>query len=193
MSRHDPDLGNIPNAFVICRDASGKPIEGAGVAFTWHLPSGDVTYLRYSDPHGLAKDYRRIVAADLGHKIKVTTAAASSGQVTTSVTYVTPRVKLGYGTHGLRASVSSAHPTRGTVVTARAAVRDTHGRPMAGLKVTFTWRYASGNVTGTAVTDASGVARFQNNIGQAHRGSVVKVTTRITLAGRSATTSFIPK
>jgi hypothetical protein len=193
MSRHDPDIGNIPNAFVICRDAKGEPIEGVGVAFTWHLPSGDVTYIRYSDPHGRAKDYHRVVAEDLGHKIKVTTAAASSGQMTTSTTYVTPRIRLAYGTHGLRASVSSAHPSWGTVVTARAAVRDTHGRPLAGLRVTFTWRYASGNVTGSAVTDASGVARIQNNIGQARRGSVVKVTTRISLAGRSATTSFVPK
>jgi len=193
MSRHDPDPGNIPNAFVICRDATGKPMEGVGVAFTWHLPSGDVTYVRYSDPHGLAKDYHRIVAEDLGHKIKVTTAAASSGEVTTSTTYVTPRIRLGYGTRGLRASVSSAHPPLDTVVMARAAVRDTLGRPAVGLTVIFTWHYASGDLAGTAVTDASGVARFQRNVGQARRGTVVKVTTKISVAGRSATASLTPR
>jgi hypothetical protein len=193
MSTHTPRLGGNPTVSATVRDANGVPLEGVAVAFTLSLPSGSVTDLRYSDSHGVARTYHRIISQDLGRTIRVVAVATSGGHSATSTTAFTSPMLLGSGTSGLRASVSNAKPPQGTVVTVAATVRDSHGAPVAGLKVTFSWKFRTKTVTAEAVTDAMGVARCARNIAAASRGYRVVVTARVAVASRSISTSFVPR
>ncbi len=193
MSTHTPSRGGNPTVSATVRDAHGVPLQGVSVTFTLYMPSGPVTDLRYSDSHGVARTYHRVVSADAGHTIRVVAVAEAGGKSATSTTTFTPRVSIGSGTGGLKTSVSNSHPAQGSVVAVTAIVRDTSGNPMAGLKVTFSWKFRTKTVTVDAVTDSTGVARCSRNIYASSRGFRVIVSARVVVAARFASTSFVPR
>jgi len=194
MSRHTVSWGSTPCARMTCLDASGTPISGVAVVFSWPTDTGAVSVVRYTDPHGVARCWKTIGRDPLNAKMRVTAIASASGTSTTAATWYTAGDMLATGSAGLRTTLSSYHPRRGSVVIARAYARDASGGPVEGLNVTFSWKYRTKTVTAEAVTDASGVARCARNIGAATRGYRVRVGAQVVSGPvRCASTSFVPR
>jgi hypothetical protein len=96
---------------------------------------------------------------------------------------------------GIRTSVSDHSPDRYDTVTVSTVCRDTAGRPVAGLPVTFYWQHKTETLAYRVVTNSKGVARQSRNIGKATLGYRVYVKARTQSGGvrRSSTSSFTPQ
>ncbi len=94
----------------------------------------------------------------------------------------------------LSASVSDSTPAQYTDVTAYGKAKDQLGRPIGGVKVSFTWHYKTVTHTMTAYTNASGVASVTRNISGATAGLRVPITVTANYKGavRTTTTGFTP-
>ncbi|HEY5549137.1 MAG TPA: hypothetical protein VIL17_06045 [Coriobacteriia bacterium] len=194
MAKHDPAQGSSPYAKVTCLDANGRPISGAAVRFAWPTAAGVVTDIKYTDSHGVARDYRVIGLDRLGAKVTVGVTSSASGASTVASTWYAPTIGLAAGTRGIKTTVSNSRPKRRTRVVATTAIHDIAGKPLAGRRITFTWKYCGKTVTATALTNAAGVARCSRNIGAAKRGYRVRVSGRISAATpRSSTATFVPR
>lgn len=136
-------------------DAAGRPIEGLEVRVT--LPSGR-TDLRYTDATGLA--YWSGPPGASPHYVKQTATmrATTDGHTETTTTWWTTSPVLATGLAGFATSVDQRSPVAGQYVTVRSTLRDTAGRPVPGIPVTWTWEYPGPDVTTTAMTNAQGVA-----------------------------------
>lgn len=66
LSRTRPRQNQAVGILVTCTDVNGDPLDGVGVKFVWHLPTGDVTYLTYTDANGYAQKYQDIGTAPIG-------------------------------------------------------------------------------------------------------------------------------
>ena len=93
------------------------------------------------------------------------------------------------------ASVSNAHPAQYASVTAKATCTDAKGKPVSGVKVTFTWRYKTTTPEETLTTGSSGVASCTRSIGAATTGYYVSIGVSATLKGvtKTASTGFTPR
>jgi hypothetical protein len=195
ISDRRPTRGTRVYVYARCADASGKPIEGARVAFGWPTASGAVTTaIAITGPSGVAYTTRVMGALPSWVKAPVRIEAASSGAVKRGSTWFIPSVALHSGETGFHVGMSVAKPARESTVTAWAIARDRSGHRVSGLRVTFSWRFHTVTITRTAVTDAKGVARCPLDIGQATRGFRVNVTAQaVATATRRAGASFIPR
>jgi hypothetical protein len=194
MSRHDPAQGSVACAIATCLDAKGKPVYGAEVDFAWPSVGGTVTDIRFTDPKGVARSYETIGLQRLGARVNVVLTAEASGRATVKSTWYAPTFGLAAGTRGIKTTVSSSRPKRHTRVTATTTIHDVAGGPVAGRRITFTWKYRHKTVTRTAVTDSAGVATCALNIGAAQRGYRVSVKGAISAAvPRSSTATFVPR
>ena len=195
ISNRRPTRGTRVYVYARCSDAAGKPIEGARVAFAWPLASGGVTTATaITGASGVAYTSSVIGALPRWVKAPVRVEAASSGAVRRGSTWFVPSVALHSGETGFHVGMSAAKPSRESTVTAWAIARDRSGHRVAGLRVSFSWRFHTVTITRTAVTDAAGVARCRLDIGQATRGYRVRVTAQaIATATRRAAASFIPR
>jgi hypothetical protein len=194
MSRHRPAQGSLACAKATCRDAKGRAVYGACVVFAWPSVDGNVTDVRYTDTKGIARSYRRIGLQPLGTRVNVVMTAAASGAATVRSTWYAPSFGLAAGSRGIKTTVSNTRPRRRTRVTATTTIHDIAGHPVAGRRITFTWKFRTKTVTTAAVTDAAGSARSTVNIGPARRGFRVSVNGRITATvPRSATATFVPR
>jgi len=195
MSRYNVAQNAKAGALVQVRNDDGAPMEGVGVLLTWQVAGGTKQVLAYTDSSGYAQYYQNVGALPL-MRPRVLTATASSGGATVAATATycaTPRLKTGRA--GVRTSVSTHHPARGTVVKASTKCLSTSGKPVAGLKVTFHWTFKSGEKLTYGVTNAKGIARTSLNIRSAPKGYRVKVIGRVESGGskRSSTATFVPK
>jgi len=69
-----------------------------------------------------------------------------------------PSPKLDIGRAGFRTAVNDATPNVGQTIRVTALARDTSGRPVAGLQVTWTWDLGRTTVRTSGITNASGKA-----------------------------------
>jgi hypothetical protein len=136
-------------------DASGRPIEGLEVRVT--LPSGH-TDLRYTDGAGLAYWSGPPGATPHYASQTVTVRATTDGHTESATTWWMTTPTLAAGSAGFSTTVDRPSPIAGQYVTARSTLRDTSGRPVRNVAVTWTWEYPGPDVTTTAVTNAQGVA-----------------------------------
>ena len=131
---------------VVCLDAAGKPMEGVAVTFTWPLGNGPKSYVAYTDATGLAYMWEAPgVGIPLMRTRTLTAKTVQSSMVATSSTWYMPTPVLASRTSGLRTTLSSTSPRRNTVVKATTRVRDTAGKPVVGLPVTYSWCFKSRN------------------------------------------------
>jgi len=95
----------------------------------------------------------------------------------------------------LKAWVSNKTPAQYTNVTVYAKATDKSGKPVAGVKVTFTWKFKTTSHKVTARTNKSGVASSTRWISGASKGHRVTITVKATVKGKalSATTYFVPR
>lgn len=180
---------------VYCFDANGKPMPGVKVTFTWPLGSGMTTRDAFTDANGLAYKWEVPGAGlSLMKKRALTARTVQSSEVATSATWFMATPLLKSGLSGMRSSLTNNRPKQRTRITSRVRIHNTAGKPVAGLPVTFYWRFASGTKSVSAVTNANGLASSSLNIGNAAKGRRVYVRAR-TYSGkqkRESATSFIP-
>jgi hypothetical protein len=136
-------------------DAAGRPIEGLEVRVT--LPSG-TTDLRYTDAAGLAYWSGPPGASPHYVRQNVTVRATTDGHSESATTWWMTTPVLATGTAGFATTVDRPVPIAGQYVTVRSTLRDTGGRPVPNVAVTWTWEYPGPDVTTTGTTNAQGVA-----------------------------------
>ena len=180
---------------VRCYDAAGRPMRGVKVTFVWPL-SITKKQVAFTDGDGMAYNWQ---APDYGislmKKRSVVSQTVQSNQIATASTWFMPTPVLASGTAGMKTNVSTHRPKQGTVLKAKARVRDTAGKPVVGLPVTFTWGFKSQTVVVKTFTNASGYAYSSRNIGKAPKGYRVYVKGRV-YSGRhtrNSRASFVPK
>jgi hypothetical protein len=164
--------------YVTATDAAGRPIEGLAVDVGWPSGSGSVTVRIYTGPDGKAHSTRGIGTSALMVKRTVTLTATTNAQTRTASTWYRPSPVLATGLAGFRTTNNNPHPEVGEYVTVTSTVRDTAGRPVAGLPVTWTWNYNGTLITYTGVTNASGVASSRRVIGSSTTRTKVTVAAR---------------
>ncbi|NTU71144.1 MAG: hypothetical protein HGB10_04920 [Coriobacteriia bacterium] len=180
---------------VYCYDENGKPMPGVGVTFNWPLASGIKSRVAYTDANGFAYTWEVPGAGvSLMRKRALTAKTVQSSEVATSATWFMPTPMLASGLSGMKSSLSNTRPKRYSTITSRVRIRNTAGKAVAGLPVTFYWKFGSGTKKLTAVTNSSGVASTSCNIGGAAAGRRVYVRARAYSGKqkRESASSFIP-
>jgi hypothetical protein len=186
-------VGQTIVAAATCLDSGGQPIQDAEVIFTWKLPKGTVTLIRFSDSHGIARANRTVGVDDFGAPTVVTAVASSNDVSVSAATSYNATVSLKAGSKGIKTTVNKKHPAHGTVVRARTTVHDTKGRHIARMKVTFTWSLPGRTVTAEALTNSKGVAVAYCNVGDTAGQKSVVTATAVASPARAAAASFRPK
>jgi hypothetical protein len=156
-------------------DTSGRPIEGLEVAVT--LPSG-AKATRYTDQTGLAYWSGPPGASPHFVRQNVTTRATTDGHSESASTWWMTSPVLATGLAGFSTRVDNRSPVAGQYVTVSSTLRDTAGRAVPGIPVTWTWEYGSTNVVTTATTNAQGVATSRRMIQPDTTFSLVMIRAR---------------
>ena len=175
-------------------NSAGKPIEGAAVYFSWPLRGGGVDVEKaYTNYYGYAYDWQILSGLPSMELATVQIASYGAGISAKSSTAFRPSPILAAGSRGIRTTKSVARPKRRTNVTIATVVHDRYGHTVAGLPVTFYWKFKSGTISYKTVTNSKGVARSTRNIGMAARGYRVYVRAQTQSGGyrRSSTASFL--
>ena len=195
MRRYYPARYTKACAYARCLDSNGNPMQGVAVRFTWELSSGSVSAIAYTDAKGVARHWKNIGKSPLMRKTTVTASATSSGTTRSDDTWFMATPVLDDGRDGIRTAASDHSPERYSTVSVSTVCRDSAGRPVAGLPVTFAWKHRTTTLTYRTVTNSRGVARQTRNIGGAAAGYRVYVRARTQSGGvnRSSTSSFVPE
>jgi hypothetical protein len=172
-------------------------MRGLAVTFSWPLSTGIKSVVAYTDGNGLAYNWQAPgTGVSLMKKRMVTATTVQSNVEVQSSTWYMPTPVLAYSTPGMKTSVSNTRPKRGTTVKAWTRVRDTAGKPVAGLPVTFTWYFKSSAVRVTAITNSKGYAYSSKYISpRTAKGYRIHVKAR-TYSGRqtrNSAASFVPQ
>lgn len=172
-------------------DASGDPIEGVLVRFTWPKIAGTVVDIEFTDENGLATSWELLGKETYNKPLVVTATSECGGKSSTSSATLIPTEVIGY----IKTGVSNHSPEQGTLLTVRTVILNEKGKPISGLPVTFTWTHKTTTLTYTTKTNAWGVAYHQRNIGQSTLGFRVYVKAQTQSGGinRSSTASWLPK
>ena len=166
--------------YVQATDGAGRPIEGLGVDLAW--PSADgrtTTTIRiYTDPAGKSHWTRGVGNSPLMVRRVAGLRSTTNGVTAATATWWATSPVLATGLDGFRTTNNNRYPDPGGSVTVTSTVRDTAGRPVAGLPVTWTWDYAGTPVTTSALTNSSGVATSTRQV------SSTTTRARVTIAAR---------
>lgn len=178
---------------VTATDAAGKPIEGLGVDTIWPLSSGGTATIRiYTDPTGKNHWTRSIGTSPLMQKRTISVRATTNGVTKTASAWYMPTPVLATGLDGFRTTNNNFRPDPGEWVTVTSTVRDTSGRPVAGIPVTWTWTYTTTSVTTTAVTNSAGIATSKRQVHDYTTRNKVTIYAKLQSgsANRNSTTWF---
>lgn len=193
LSTYRRYVGQTSNvaAYAKVRDANGDPVQGVRVTYTWAFSSGPKEVFTFTDSTGLATLYQNMGGEKLWYKVDLTAKASTNGTESVRSEWVMPTPLIGY----IKTSMSNTRPRQGTVVTAKTKILDSKGKPIKGLKVTFSWKFKSSTYYSTTYTNSYGNAYSKKNIGRAAKGYRVYVRAQTQSANynRSSTSSFIPQ
>jgi hypothetical protein len=184
--------GGTNTVYVRARDTRGRPIEGLAVVVAWPTATGTRSEYLYTDATGYQsrtagvgttprRVLRRVVATTTVREAKVTTTRSWT---------LSPR--LAKGSAGFKTIVSDATVVPGQVVRVTSRARDSKGRGVPNLLVTWTWNLGGTIVTTKAYTGPTGRASSTQTISTTTTMATVRVTAR-TQSGstnRSSTTKF---
>lgn len=178
-------------AYAKVRDTNGNPVQGVRVTYTWAFSTGPKEVFTFTDSTGLATLYQSMGGEKLWYKVNLTAKTSTNGTESVKTEWVMPTPVIGY----IKTTMSNTRPRRYTVVTARTKILDSKGRPIKGLKVTFSWKFKTSTYTSTTYTNSYGYAYSKKNISGAARGYRVYVRAQTQSANynRSSTSSFIPQ
>jgi hypothetical protein len=179
--------------YVTATDAAGRPIEGLAVDVAWPLAEGGTTTIRiYTDPVGKSHWTRSVGASPLMERRTATLRASTRSVVATAATWYATSPVLATGLDGFKTTNDNSRPSAGEYVTVSSTLRDTAGRPVAGLPVTWRWTYDSTVVITSATTNASGVATSRRLVTSTTTWNRVTIAARVQSGSqnRNSSTSF---
>ena len=191
LSTSYPAPNQVVTASTIVLNPTGQPILGLPVTFTWNFKHTVFTRTVPTGTNGLAQNTRNVGSATKGHRVHIVASVPGGGVTRSSSASFVPQNRIGT----MQSTVSTATPAQSTNVTVSSTCLDPVGRPMAGVPVTFAWRFRSGTWRVTAYTNSLGVAHSTHNIKKATRNYPIYVTST-TPSGSSmasAMTWFIPR
>lgn len=195
VSKRWPARNQKIRTAALVTDANGDPIEGAPVKFSWLINGRTKSVTVYSHKDGVAYWWERIGEAPLMRRHNAVAVSRTNDVVMSDSAWYVPSPRLGAGTSGVKTTLSTRKPRQNTVVKAKTKFRSASGKPVKGLKVTFTWKFASGTKKTYAYTNANGNAYSEMNIGKAKKGYKVRVRGRAQSGGqtRSSSITFTPQ
>ncbi len=175
------------------RDATGAGIGGAEVAFTW--PRADGTrklYRTWTNRDGHAEITFPVGKLPMLRRQDVQIVAIVNAERTTRDRWFIPSPKLADGRAGFKTVINDATPDVGQTIKVISLARDTSGRPVRGLLVTWTWDLGATSVRTSAVTNAEGRAYSYRRITSSITSGTVAITARVQSysRNRASYTSF---
>jgi hypothetical protein len=181
-------------AIATVQGVNGKPLRGVRVLFDWGFPGESKTTTWFTDANGVAVSWantgstrwRTVVPVIARTRLAHSTSSWRSWFMTTDV--------IAPGATGIRTTVSNYRPSRLSRVTATTTLKNTAGRTIPGVRITFTWRFPSGSTyRAVAVTDARGRATSTRGLGATASGESVSVRaqTQWGASTRSSTATFV--
>ena len=146
--------------YVTVKDAAGRALQGVRVDIAFPKPTGGTTLIRrYTTADGKVTAWANVGASPYGVKrdVKVT---VKTGTVTKTPTpwFMTTR-RLATGTAGFKSWVNDTTVYPGQTLRLASRARDSSGRGVSKLKVTWTMTFGDGSVLKTVgYTDSTGKA-----------------------------------
>jgi hypothetical protein len=175
------------------RDAAGAGIGGALVAFTWPLADGTrKLYRTWTNRYGHAELTFPVGKLPMLRRQDIQIVATVNAERSTRDRWFIPSPKLADGRAGFKTVVNDPTPDVGQTIKVTSLARDTAGRPVPGLLVTWTWDLGSTSVRTSAVTNAYGRAYSYRKITSSITSGTVPVTARVQSysQNRSSSTAF---
>jgi hypothetical protein len=178
--------------YVTSTDTTGKPIEGLTIDVMWPLASGTVYRRVYTDASGVAKSSMNLRNEPLYQKQTAVGTVVLSGRNEKVTAWYMATPTLAAGSAGFKTVVSDSTVVAGQTVTLTSLARDAAGRPVPGIRVTWTWDYNGRIITTSATTDADGKARTSRVISSATTHKTVTVVALTQSGGhkRKSSASF---
>lgn len=166
--------------YTTAKDATGKGIEGLEVRVSWPQPDGSRKTLRtWTDANGYVKLTVATGKLSMLKRQDVPVKVTENGVTTTRTPWFIPSPSLGSGTSGFKTAISDSTPNVGQTVKLTSLTRDTSGRPVAGLLVTWTWDFGTSKVKTTGVTNAYGRAYSTKTITSSMTSGTVRITAHV--------------
>lgn len=151
--------------FVRARDSAGNPIEGLRVDVDWPLADGGTKHLSiYTDEHGRSHWTDGIGASPLMVKRVFRATATTNRHTETDTTWFKTSPVPADGQAGFLTTINDHSPSVGSRAVVKSRLRDTSGRPIVGIPVTWEWTFPNRVVTKTDETNSNGVARSSYRI-----------------------------
>lgn len=180
--------------YVTVKDAAGLPLQGVRVDIAFPKPAGGTTLLRrYTTAAGTVTAYAGIGASPYAQRRDVVVTVKTGNVVKTPTTWFMTTRRLASGSAGFKTWVNDGTVTLGQTIRVASLARDTLGRPVPNLKVSWTWTFSDGHVVKTSgYTDALGKALTTMPITGETPTGTVKVVAHIQSGSvnRTSSTSF---
>jgi len=179
---------------VTVKGVAGQPLQGVRVDIAFPNATGGTRLVRrYTTASGIATAVAAIGASPFGVRRDVGVTIKTGDVVKTASTWFTTSRKLAAGTAGFKPAVSDTTLYPGETVRVGTLARDTSGRGVPNLKVTWTFTFRNGKVVkGSSYTNAQGRAAMSLPITAAMSKGLVSVVARTQSASvnRTTTSSF---
>jgi hypothetical protein len=180
--------------YVTVKDAAGRALQGVRVDIAFPKPAGGTTLIRrYTTADGTVTAYHSVGASPFGVRRDVKVTVRTAAVTMTPTTWFMTTRRLATGTAGFKSWVDDATVHAGQVLHIASRARDSSGRGVAKLKVTWKLTFANGTVQKlVGYTDATGKAVGTLAITDATPKGTVKVSAKTQSASvtRISTTSF---
>lgn len=146
--------------FVKAKDGAGNPIEGLRVDVDWPLADGGTKQVSiYTDERGKSHWTDGIGNSPLMVKRVMRATATTNRHTETDTTWFKTSPIPADGQAGFLTTINDHSPSVGDRAVVKSRLRDTSGRPIAGIPVTWEWTFPNRVVTKTDETNSNGVAR----------------------------------
>jgi hypothetical protein len=177
--------------YVTVKGAAGQPLEGVRVDIAFPKAAGGTTLLRrYTTSAGTVAAYGAIGATRYGVRRDVVVTVKTGDVVKTSTPWFMTSRRLASRSAGFKSWVNDKTVYPGQIVRVGSIARDTLGRPVPNLKITWTWTLGNGQVVTTSgYTDALGKALTAMPITDETPMGKVKVVSRVQSGSVSRTSS----
>jgi hypothetical protein len=162
------------------KDAAGNGIEGLQVNVSWPNADGSRTaYRTWTDAAGYVKLTLATPKLPLLRRQDVPVTVSENGITTRRTPWFIPSPRLASGAAGFKTVVNDSTPDAGQTVRITSLARDTAGRPVKGLLVTWTLDYGSRTIRATGITNEHGKAYAWRTITSATTSRTVKITAHV--------------
>lgn len=180
--------------YVTVKGTAGQPLQGVRVDIAFPNATGGTRLVRrYTTASGTLAATAAIGASAFGVRRDVGVTVKTGDVVKTATTWFTTSRKLATGTAGFKTAVNDRTVYPGQTVRVGSLTRDTSGRGVPNLKVSWTLTFANGKVVkGSGTTNIQGRALMTLAITDSTPKGLVKVVahTQSASVNRTSTSSF---